>query len=111
MVADLNGRQATSTQPTLQEVITGGVEQLTAAGVASPRYDAEELAAHSVGCQRSELWRHLVNPAPAGLDEHVDSASCARAAAAHHWSGLFPLQHCVGGTGCIHPSTRDRGRR
>lgn len=84
-VADLDGRQGTDTEQTVQEVITAGMTELATAGVASPRYDAEQLAAHSLGCQRSELWRHLADPAPVGL-----TGLLTRRAARE------PLQHITG---------------
>ena len=41
----------------LQESVRAAAAELAAAGVPSPRFDAEELAAFSLGVERRELWR------------------------------------------------------
>ncbi|MDQ1625912.1 MAG: release factor glutamine methyltransferase, partial [Actinomycetota bacterium] len=42
----------------LQAAVAEATATLTAAGVPSPRHDAEVLAAHSLGVERRDLWRH-----------------------------------------------------
>ena len=42
----------------LRDAVRAAASRLADAGVPSPRVDAEELAAHSLGVARSELWRH-----------------------------------------------------
>jgi len=42
----------------LQAALARAIERLTVAGVPSPRVDAEELAAHSLGVSRRDLWGH-----------------------------------------------------
>lgn len=41
----------------LREAVDRAALTLAAAGVPSPRHDAEELAAHTLGVERRELWR------------------------------------------------------
>ena len=41
----------------LREQVAAAAARLAAAAVPSPSYDAEELAAHSLGVERRELWR------------------------------------------------------
>jgi release factor glutamine methyltransferase len=48
----------TAAEPSLRAALADATARLTAAGVPSPRYDAEVLAAHSLGVDRSDLWRH-----------------------------------------------------
>lgn len=67
----------------LSPAIRAASARLAAAGVASPRHDAEELAAHSLGTERRHLWRHDVT----GPDF---TAYVARRAARE------PLQHITG---------------
>lgn len=67
----------------LRPAILAAAARLAAAGVSSPRHDAEELAAHSLGTERSRLWRHDVT----GPDF---VASVERRAARE------PLQHITG---------------
>lgn len=57
---------------------------LAEAGIPSPRYDAEELAAHVAGVDRAALWRLD------GLDAEAYVAAVARRAARE------PLQHITG---------------
>ncbi len=68
--------------------ITEAAEQLAAAGVASPRHDAEALAAHVLGVARGRLA--LVEPAA------FESARPAYAAAVARRVAREPLQHVVG---------------
>jgi release factor glutamine methyltransferase len=42
----------------LRAGVAAAAARLAAAGVPSPRFDAEELAAHSLGVDRGDLWRH-----------------------------------------------------
>ncbi|MFZ0323716.1 MAG: peptide chain release factor N(5)-glutamine methyltransferase [Actinomycetes bacterium] len=58
---------------------------LAAAGVASPRPDAEELAAHLLSTDRGRLWQHLDAPTPAGFGDLVQRRA-----------GRVPLQHITG---------------
>jgi release factor glutamine methyltransferase len=44
-------------QVSVQESVRAAVAELAAAGVPSPQFDAEELAAFSLGVDRKELWR------------------------------------------------------
>lgn len=67
----------------LREGIAAAAARLAEAGVPSPRFDAEELAALSLGVERRDLWRH---------DEVGErfAAYVARRAARE------PLQHITG---------------
>lgn len=67
----------------LRTELAEAVAALAAAGVPSPRYDAEVLAAHSLGISRKELWRH-------------DSAGPEFAAYVDRRAGREPLQHITG---------------
>ncbi len=72
------------TPPTgLRSELARATARLAEAGVPSPRFDAEELAAHSLGDERSNLWRHDA-PGP------QFSAYVERRAARE------PLQHITG---------------
>ena len=42
----------------LRDALARATDRLTTSGVPSPRFDAEELAAHSLGVVRGDLWRH-----------------------------------------------------
>lgn len=42
----------------LRTALARATERLAVAGVPSPRFDAEELAAHSLGVARRDLWGH-----------------------------------------------------
>jgi release factor glutamine methyltransferase len=68
---------------TLPSEIAAAADRLAAAGVPSPRFDAEELAAHSLGVQRKDLARHHAAGA--------DFASYVQRRAARE-----PLQHITG---------------
>ena len=70
---------------TLRSALLEAGRALRAAGVASPRPDAEELAAHLIGVGRGQLWQHLDAPAPAGFPDLVQRR-------AHR----VPLQHITG---------------
>ncbi len=67
----------------LREGIASATHRLTEAGVPSPRFDAEELAALSLGVDRRELWRHD-HPG-----EQFEAYVARRA-------GREPLQHITG---------------
>lgn len=69
-------------------LITEAAERLAAAGVASPRHDAEALAAHVLGVPRGRLA--LVEP------EALASALPAYASAVARRAAREPLQHVVG---------------
>ncbi len=69
----------------LRDALHSAQQRLEASGVASPRGDAELLAAHLLGVGRSELWRHLESPVPAGFDDLVAGRS-----------DRIPLQHLTG---------------
>jgi release factor glutamine methyltransferase len=70
---------------TLTEALRSAELHLTASGVASPRVDAELLAAHLLRCDRTLLWKYLHDPVPEGFDDLV-----ARRAE------RIPLQHLTG---------------
>jgi len=71
----------------LAAMIASAAATLEAAGIASPRFDAEELASYAVGVARSRLWsvRAVDEQAVARFD-----AAVARRASRE------PLQHIVG---------------
>ena len=77
----------TEPSPQLAPALRAAEAVLTAAGVPSPRTDAELLAAHLLGISRGELQAAAIlgRPAPAGLTELV-----ARRAS------RVPLQHLTG---------------
>jgi release factor glutamine methyltransferase len=67
----------------LRAALATAVARLSAAGVPSPRFDAEELAAFSLAVDRRELWRH---DAPGeDFDAYVDRRAARE-----------PLQHITG---------------
>jgi len=70
---------------TLAEALRSAESHLTASGVASPRVDAELLAAHLLRTERVGLWQYLQQPVPTGFDDLV-----ARRAE------RIPLQHLTG---------------
>lgn len=70
---------------TLRDALRSAELHLSTSGVASPRADAELIAAHLLGVGRGGLWRHLEAPAPGGFDDLV-ARRCART----------PLQHLTG---------------
>ncbi len=67
----------------LRSALARATERLALAGVASPRFDAEELAAHSLGVARRDLWSHDV---PGAEFEAYVGRRAARE----------PLQHITG---------------
>lgn len=72
--------------PTLSQMIDAAAAALAHAGVASPRVDAELLAAHLAGADRGRLA--LVEPGP-GFDDRYGELIARRAQ-------RVPLQHLVG---------------
>jgi len=71
----------------LRAVLADAERELAAAGVASPRFDAESLAAHALGVRRGHLMLHpRIDPAA----ERVLRALVTRRAARE------PLQHLLG---------------
>lgn len=68
---------------TLSAVLAAATARLAEAGVPSARFDAEELAAFSLGVERRDLWRHDE------VGEHFEAYVERRAA-------REPLQHIVG---------------
>lgn len=71
----------------LRELIAAATERLAAAGVPSPRHDAEALAAHLLGVTRGEL---PVQPEPA------DAFAMEYQAAVRRRADREPLQHITG---------------
>jgi release factor glutamine methyltransferase len=67
----------------LSAAVAEAAARLAAAGVPSPRHDAEVLAAHSLGVQRSELWRY-------------DDVGPAFASSVDRRAAREPLQHITG---------------
>lgn len=68
----------------LRHALAAATVRLTQAGVASPRIDAEELAAHLLGVERRDLVRH----------DSVDS--CAYSDLVEARAARTPLQHLTG---------------
>lgn len=73
--------------PTVSVVIAAATRVLAGAGVASPRVDAELLAAHALGVSRSRLF--TAPPPDAGQQAEIDRLVRGRAA-------RVPLQHLTG---------------
>jgi release factor glutamine methyltransferase len=70
----------------LRVAVEQAVERLAVAGVPSPRFDAEELAAHALGIERRELWSVTSFGAAAGAFATYVDRRAARE----------PLQHITG---------------
>jgi release factor glutamine methyltransferase len=68
---------------TLSAVLAAAAARLAEAGVPSPRFDAEELAAFSLGVDRRDLWRH--DEPGEGFDAYVGRRAARE-----------PLQHITG---------------
>jgi release factor glutamine methyltransferase len=68
----------------LRDALAAATAELAAAGVPSPRHDAEALAAHLLGVHRSELVRYA----------EIDGAGFAELVAAR--ARRLPLQHLTG---------------
>lgn len=71
------------------EGLAEAARQLAAAGVASPEYDAQELAASVIGCSRAELFFHR-------LDEPEEQHWLRFCQLVHRRAGREPLQHILG---------------
>ncbi len=67
----------------LRAALAGASARLAEAGVPSPGFDAEELAAHSLGITRRDLWRH-------------DDVGDDFATYVERRAGREPLQHITG---------------
>lgn len=82
----------------LRQAIEAATAKLAAAGVGSPRTDAELLAAHVAGVERGRL---LLADAPDGFQRSYDKLVAAR-------SRRVPLQHLIG-TAAFGPLTLSVG--
>jgi len=75
----------------LRAALADAAATLTAAGVPSPRHDAEVLAACSLGVDRRELWRHdRVGPE---FSRYVDRRAAREPL--QHITGEAPFRHLV----------------
>ena len=79
----------TSKPTSLRAVVAEAVATLEAAGVPSPRYDAEVLAAHSLGVDRRDLWRY--DEVGADFPSYVDRR--ARREPLQHITGVAWFRH------------------
>ena len=80
----------TPTSPTsLRAALAAAAATLSAAGVPSARHDAEVLAAHSLGVERRDLWRH--DQAGPEFAAYVDRR--ARREPLQHITGTAPFRH------------------
>lgn len=78
-------RAGASAPRTLRDALDAAECRLAAAGVPSPRVDAELLAAHLLGVGRGQLWSRLDDGVPAGFDDLVERRA-----------ERIPLQHITG---------------
>jgi len=86
----VSGALNVTTDP-LRAALAEAAAALTAAGVASPRHDAEVLAAWSLGVDRRELWRHdRVGPEFA---QYVERRAAREPL--QHITGEAPFRHLV----------------
>lgn len=87
--AESRSRAATrsATRSAIRSAIAAATRTLAAAGIASPRVDAEELAAHAAGVERSRLL--LLDDPGDGFDQRYRELVAARAR-------RVPLQHLTG---------------
>lgn len=69
----------------LRDALHSAERRLEAAGVASPRVDAEIIAAHLLGVSRGGLWSQLDKPVPTGFDDLVAGRA-----------DRIPVQHLTG---------------
>jgi release factor glutamine methyltransferase len=70
----------------LRASVASAVARLAAAGVPSALFDAESLAAHALGVDRSDLWRATdLGPAAADFASYIDRRAARE-----------PLQHITG---------------
>jgi release factor glutamine methyltransferase len=70
----------------LRAALDAAVDRLAVAGVPSPRFDAEELAAHALGVERPALWSAV----------SLGDAAGAFAAYVDRRAAREPLQHITG---------------
>ncbi|GAB2682511.1 peptide chain release factor N(5)-glutamine methyltransferase [Thalassiella azotivora] len=82
-----------SAPPGLAAALRAAERELAAAGVATPRSDAEVLAAHLLGCTRGQVATAALrgDPAPTGLDDLV--AERARRVPLQHLTGTAAFRH------------------
>jgi release factor glutamine methyltransferase len=73
----------------IRELLDDAVARLTAAGVATPRVDAEWLLADALGLRRGELYAEMPRVPAGALVERYEASIRRRAA-------RVPLQHIVG---------------
>jgi release factor glutamine methyltransferase len=79
------------TTGSLRAAVADAAATLTAAGVPSPRHDAEVLAARSLGVDRRELWRHdQVGPE---FSRYVERRAAREPL--QHITGEAPFRHLV----------------
>ncbi len=71
--------------PTLRHAMVEAEHCLSGKGVASPRHDAEAIAAHLLHVPRAELWRYVDDEPPVGFADLVRRRSMR-----------VPLQHITG---------------
>jgi release factor glutamine methyltransferase len=69
----------------LRRCLSVAQDRLRRCSVPSPRFDAEEIAAHLLQVPRSELWRYLDGQVPAGFTDLI-----------RRRSERIPLQHITG---------------
>jgi release factor glutamine methyltransferase len=70
----------------VRAAVASAVARLVSAGVPSPRFDAESLAAHALGIDRRDLWRVTdLGPAAADFASYIDRRAARE-----------PLQHITG---------------
>jgi release factor glutamine methyltransferase len=80
-------------QPGVRAELAAGTAELTAAGVASARVEAELLLAHVLGCGRTRLLLlDRVGPAEAGLFHQLVGRR-ATGVPLQHLTGLAPFRH------------------
>jgi release factor glutamine methyltransferase len=75
--------------PSLRVALAEAAATLAAAGVPSARHDAEVLAAHSLGVERRDLWRH----AAVGPDFPAYVGRRAAREPLQHITGTAPFRH------------------
>lgn len=78
-----------SASTSLRAALAQAAATLAASGVPSARHDAEVLAAHSLGVERRELWRHDV----AGPDFTAYVERRAAREPLQHITGTAPFRH------------------
>lgn len=73
----------------ISQDITAAAVILADAGVASPLYDAQLIAAHLLGCSRTDLFLRSDDSTPAGFHDAV--ARRARREPLQHILGVAPM--------------------